>query len=121
MKIDFKTEKSEAEWQQAVDRFWLAVAPKWFGWLGWVLILAAITFAAEKTDNLAIRVIKGFSYVSFFMYFQSLFYQFEFENLPRIRNPKLARFISLAVSALLGYGVWLMLHSAVEKLKTAGA
>jgi hypothetical protein len=47
MKIDFNTKKTEADWQRVFDDFCIKATPKWFEWLGWVLILGALTFLTE--------------------------------------------------------------------------
>jgi CHASE3 domain sensor protein len=44
MKINLKAKKTETEWQKTLDNFWMKAAPQWFEWLGWILILGAITF-----------------------------------------------------------------------------
>jgi len=73
MKIDLKAKKSEAEWQHMIDKFALAVTPKWFEWLGWVLILGALTFLGKKADSIAINVILGISGGLFVLYFFNFF------------------------------------------------
>ena len=118
MKIDFKTKKTEAEWQRAIDRFWLALTPRWFEWLSWITILGVITFLAEKTNSSAMNLIKIISYIALFMYFQSFFFKFELENIPGIQSAGIARLISLLISGSLAVGVWLLLQFAICKLRT---
>ncbi len=76
-KIDLQTKKTEFEWQQVFDRFWLDFTPKWFNWLGWILIIGAITYLSEKTDNVYLNITKFISAFALFFYFQGFFYSFD--------------------------------------------
>jgi len=55
MKIDFRTKKTEAGWQKVLDNFWMKATPKWFEWLGWVIILGAFTFLSKTQENMISR------------------------------------------------------------------
>jgi len=68
-KIDLASQKMEAEWIVASDRFWLGAAPKLFEWLRWVVILGAITYVANYSDSLALKILLGFCYGTMFLYF----------------------------------------------------
>jgi len=120
MKIDLKVKKSEAEWQRTIDRFALAATPKWFEWLGWVLILGALTFLAKKADSLAIHIILGISGGLFVLYFFNFFYQFEFKNIPFIKSPSVARIVSIALAGAIGIGLWLLFKAVIGVLGETG-
>lgn len=116
MKIDFKSKKTEAEWQKALDDFWMKATPKWFEWLGWIIILGAFTFLNKTQENLIIKVITGISYIALFFYLQSFFFSFEFHGLPFVKSEKVRRIISLILSVLLSYGAWLFLREVVSQI-----
>ncbi len=119
MKIDFDEKDTEAGWQKRLDKFWLAAAPKWFEWIGWLFLLGALKFVEKKTSNFTVTVISNVSYVLLFMYFQSHFYQFEFVNIPFVKkHPKLARFTSLGISGLLGIGIFLLISYSIAEFKS---
>ena len=122
MKIDFDKKDTEAGWQARLDKFWLAATPRWFDWVGWLLILGALTFVAQKTSNMAVKIVTAISYALLFMYFQSYFYQFEFVNLPFVkRHPYFARAASLAISGLLGLGVYFLIRFSIAAFASTGS
>ncbi len=115
--VDLFKKRTEYESQQAWDKFWLAFGPKWFTWLGWVLILGAFQFVAVKVDNFSLRAVNGLSFMVLLCYFQCFFYQFKFINLPLTKDrPKVARLVSLLISAVLALGVMILLNRSVEVL-----
>lgn len=94
---------------------------RWFQWVEWLLMLGALTFVAEKSDSLAVKVVTIISYVMLGLYFQSYFYQFEFVNIPYLkRNPRLSRAISIGISAVLGLVVFFLLRFSISSLKGTG-
>ena len=120
MKIDLKEKKSEAEWQRTVDRFALAATPKWFEWLGWVLILGALTFLEKKVDSVALHILLGISGGLFVLYFFNFFYQFEFENIPFIKSPAVARIVSIVLAGAIGTGLWFLFRAVIDVLGETG-
>ena len=116
-KIDFQTKKTEFEWQQAFDRFWLEFTPKWFNWLGWVLIIGAITYLSEKTNNAYLNITKTLSTFALFFYFQGFFYSFEFHGIPFVKSNKIRRTISIVISGFLTYAVYVFLTKLVVEVK----
>lgn len=117
MKINLKAEKTEYEWQKIIDKFWLIFTPNWFNWLSWVLIIGAITYLAEKSNNILLNVAEIISYLSLFHYLQAFFYSLEFHGIPFIKNEKVRRAISLLISAFLASGIFLFLSKLVFELK----
>jgi len=117
LKIDCDIKDTEAGWQSRLDKFWLVTTPIWFEWISWLLIIGGLTFVSQKTLNISVKILTVLSYILLFMYFQSFFYQFEFINLPYIkRYPSFARSVSLAISGLLGFGVYFLISISVSTL-----
>ena len=116
IKVDLNTKKTEYEWQKVLDKFWLSATPQWFTWIGWITIMGVLRYLDEHTDNTAIAILNSCSYVFLFMYFLSYFYQIKFINMPLIKNESVARAISLIISGILCYGVFLLLNAAIDEL-----
>ena len=115
-KIDFQSKKTEFEWQQAFDNFWLDFTPKWFHWLGWVLIIGAITYLSEKSNSIYLNITKFISLFALFFYFQGFFYSFEFHGIPWVKNEKIRRVISLLISGAITYGISVFFIKLVAEL-----
>ncbi len=116
-KIDFQTKKTEFEWQQEFDSFWLNFTPKWFNWVGWILIIGAITYLSEKSDSIFLYITKFISFFALFFYFQSFFYSFEFYGIPWVKNERVRRGISILISGALTYAIILFFIKLVAELK----
>lgn len=56
MQINLKEEKTEQEWQKTFDEFWLKFTPKWFEWLGWLLIIGALNYITELSDSVILQL-----------------------------------------------------------------
>jgi cellulose synthase/poly-beta-1,6-N-acetylglucosamine synthase-like glycosyltransferase len=117
MKIDLKAKKTEAEWQKALDNFWVKATPRWFQWLGWLIILGAITFLSEQTKSLLLILVSGASYFMLFFYFQSFFFSLELSGFPFIKSERVRRLVSLIVSAFLSLFVWYFMMSLVSEIQ----
>lgn len=115
MQLDFKDKKTEGDWHETFKRFWLAVTPKWFEWLGWVLILGVIKYATEKYNSLPLNIINSLSFSFFFMYFL-YFIDIEFDGLPFIKSRKLRIMISSLLSGVISFGVWLLLYTVIKEI-----
>lgn len=120
IQVDLKAKKSEHEWQSTLDKFWLLATPKWFTWIGWVIVLGILKYVNQRTENIAISIVHGASYIFFIMYFIAFFYQFSFINVPFIKSKKLSIFISILLSGSLGFGVLVLLHSIIDELAKSG-
>ncbi len=117
MKIDFNTKKTEADWQRVLDDFWVKATPRWFEWLDWVTILGAFSFLTKLTQNVIISIAYGFSYVALFFYLQSFFFSLDFHGFPFVKSEKIRRLMSLLISGILSYGIWLFLSSLVLEIR----
>ena len=116
MKINFNAQKTEAGWQKAVDDFWLKATPKWFEWLSWVLILGVFTFLDKNYESSVISAVFMISYVSLFFYFLAFFFSIEFHGVPFVKSDQGKRLISLLLSGILSYSVWLFLTKIVSAI-----
>ena len=88
-KINFQSKKTEFEWQQAFDNFWLDFTPKWFNWLGWVLIIGAIIYLCEKSNSIYLNITKFISFFALFFYFQGFFIHLNFMEFLGLKMKKL--------------------------------
>lgn len=116
MKIDLKVKKTEAGWQKAVDDFWLKATPKLFEWLSWVLILGVFTFLDENYEIPIVSAVIIISYLSLLFYLQSFFFSIEFHGVPFVKSDRIRRLISLLLSGILSYSVWLFLYRIVSAI-----
>ena len=119
--IDLKATRTEPERQKAVDAFAISATRQWFELLGWVLILGAFLYLHKETGHPAVQIILFISGGLFILHFATFFYQWEFKNLPFIKNVIIARFISYLLSALLGMGLYWLLTTVVQLLGENGA
>ena len=61
IEIDLRRRETEAGWNRVIDTFALEATPKWFEWLGWVLVIAAFQYLADQSGSQAIHLIVGLS------------------------------------------------------------
>ena len=115
--INLKEKKTETEWQKAIDNFWIKAIPRWFEWLGWVLILGTFTFLAEETQNKTLKIVSIVSYFGVFFYLQSFFYTVNIYGFPHIKSEKAERFLSLIISAILSLALWFLLSNLVTEIQ----
>lgn len=116
--VDFSAKKTEAEWLAASDRFWLAVTPKLFEWLGWVALLAGVSFVQKKTESGWLLLFLVLCTVSLMFYFFALFAKFEFTGfLSSHRNVQ--RFISICLSSALAGGAYYLARVSINVLASA--
>lgn len=102
-----------------LDRFYLAVTPKLYEWLRWVLTLAALSYVQKKSDSFALRLLFGLTLGLTCAYLNSFFYQFRFTGIPYVKSPTVARSLSILLAGSLGFATWLMVTAAVEALVAA--
>ncbi len=116
--IDISAERTEVEWLAASDRFWLTVTPKLFEWLGWIALLAGVTFVQKKTGSGVLSLFLGLCTASMLFYFFALFAKVEFTGF-LTRHPKVQRAISISLSSLLAGGAWYLAKVSVDVLASA--
>ncbi len=116
MKIDINVRKTEAEWQEFFDRFWLKAAPQWFQWLAWILIIASLSFLDQSYHLRTVSIAKWISYMLLFMYFQSFFYSITFK-VWSFDKPVYARIVSVLISGILWAATWIFITKLVTEIK----
>lgn len=117
-KINLSAKKTEAEWIEALDNFFLKATPVWFKWLEWIIIIGAIQVIADKTQDGFVQLIGSFSYIFLFWYFVAFFYHIEFQGIPLIKSKKIRGIVSFALSVSLGTIVYNLLFHLISQLKT---
>ncbi len=106
VEIDLRHRETEAGWQHVIDAFALAAVPKWFEWLGWVLVLSAFQFVANESAHPAARVIPRVCGALLFLYFNAFFFRLHFKGWPGITSPRVERTVSIVVSGALSAACW---------------
>ncbi len=117
-KINLSAKKTEAEWIEANDSFFLKATPVWFEWLEWIIIIGAIQVIADKTQDGFVQLINGISYFFLMFYFMGVFYNIEFHGIPFIKSEGRRRFVSTILSILLSGGTYYLLIHLAGQLKT---
>ena len=116
--VDISAEKTEAEWLACSDRFWLAVTPKLFEWLGWVALLAGVSFVQKKTGSVWLLFFIGICTTSMMFYFFALFAKIEFKGFLK-NHPNMQRFISIGLSSALAGGAFYLARVSINVLASA--
>jgi len=117
-KINLSAKKTEAEWAEANDRFFLKATPVWFEWLEWIIIIGAIQVIADKTQDIYVKLIGGISYAFLFFYFVAFFYRIEFHGIPLTKSEIRRRIVSFVLSVSIGMIVYHLLIHLIGQLKT---
>ncbi len=117
MKADGHRTTTESEWTTAFDRFWLAATPKWFEWMGWILVLAVLGFVAEEAGTVLLWLVYAVSYAAVVFYFQGFFYSVRFDGFPLIKSERSRRAISLLISIALTFLVFVFVTVIVGQLE----
>ena len=117
-KINLSAKKTEAEWAEANDRFFLKATPVWFEWLEWIIIIGAIQVIADKTQDRYVQLIGVISYVFLFFYFLAFFYRIEFHGIPLIKSEIIRGIVSSVLSVSIGMIVYHLLIDLIGQLKT---
>lgn len=97
--VQLSVTKTENEWQDAFDRFWLAATPKLFEWLRWVLALAALSYVAKKANSTLLQSIVSLANTAVMFYYFAYFSQFQFRGLPFIKSRRSELLASVVLSA----------------------
>ena len=116
-KINFNVKKTEKEWQNSWDQFWIAITPLWFDWLQWILVLGVLGYIAKQTQNLFLAIIYVFSYMAFYSYLQGIFYSLEFQGLPFVKTKRAQRIMSLLLSGIMAIAVWFLISNVISELQ----
>lgn len=106
--VDFHAERTEREWQQLVDDFWLAATPKLFEWIGWSAALAGIEYVRTLSNSTLLGLLQGICTAALWFYFSAYFAKVKFTGISRERHSKRERFMSIVLSTLLAVGAYLL-------------
>lgn len=114
--INFGAQKTEHEWQQAMDRFYLKYIPKWFDFLNWIVLLGIFHFLAEYTQDWKLKLIYTISIIGLWMFLQSYFFNIHLEGLPLMKNDRAKRLFSLIIGGIISTGVIILLNNIIPKI-----
>ena len=93
---------------------WKKITPIWFNWLGWFLALGAIGYVAEKTNNIALQIIYGISFIAFFMFVTTII-----SDILKLKVAKNKRY-NVIITLIVALGVLtitqLILHQGIKEL-----
>ena len=117
-KVNLSAKKTEAQWSEAYDRFFLHATPVWFKWLEWMIIIGAIQVIADKTQDRFVQLINIISYFFLMFYFVGVFYNIEFHGIPFIKSEGRRQLVSAILSILLSTGTYYLLIHLASQLKT---
>jgi uncharacterized membrane protein (DUF373 family) len=115
-KIDFGVKKNEYGWQKAVDNFWLAVTPKWFEFLNWIVLLGLFHFLSDYTKDWKIKIVYLVSNIALYFFLQSFFFNLHFEGIPFLKNKTAKRLFSLIIGAIISLGVFFFIQNIIPKI-----
>jgi hypothetical protein len=116
--VDVSAKKTEAEWLATSDRFWLTVTPRLFEWLGWIALLAGVSFVQKKTGSGWLSFFLILCTTSMMFYFFALFAKIEFKGF-LTNHPNVQRFISISLSSALAGGAYYLARVSIDVLATA--
>jgi len=114
IELDLRHRESEAGWQRVIDTFALEATPKWFEWLGWVLVLAAFQYLSGQSGSRLVRPIPALSVGLLWLYFNAFFFRLKFKGWPLVRSARVERAMSIVISGLLSTACWLAARSVAS-------
>ena len=117
MKINFKAKKTELQWQEDFDNFWIKATPLWFDWLQWIIVLGVLSFFAQQSKNIVLLITYAFSYIALFFYLQGIFFSLEFKGFPLLKSKRWQKAISIVVSGILSFSIWYFLTNLILQLQ----
>jgi hypothetical protein len=117
MKINFKARKTELQWQEDFDNFWVGAMPLWFDWLQWIIVLGVVSFLAQQSRNIVLLITYTFSYIALFFYLQGIFFTIEFKGFPLMKSKRLQKVISIVISGILSFSIWYFLTNLILRLQ----
>lgn len=110
--------KTEAEWIEATDSFFLKYTPLWFKFVGWLILLGVLKYIEQASHSKLVGLIYALSFLGLYFYLQALLYNFPFfKFLPSkfIRSERFAFIFSITTAALL---LFLLHFYLLEKIIT---
>lgn len=108
--IDLAAKKTEDGWSYAIQGFFERFTPLWFQWVGWVIALGGVSYLADISGSLILKLIEFISYwlLSFYYayYLGSLRIE-PFHSWAISRSSKFKRSMALLPFFILGMLLWL--------------
>jgi hypothetical protein len=71
---------TEAERIRLFDKFFLEYTPKWFAFVGWLLVVGGLEFVRQNTEQFIVDVLYAVSYLLIFFYLHTLINTFPFHR-----------------------------------------
>ena len=106
IELDLRQRETEAGWQRLIDSFALEATPKWFEWLGWVLVLAAFEYVAHRSGHPLAWLAPAICVLMLWLYFNAFFFRLHFKRWPGIKSQRAERAVSVVLSGLLSAVSW---------------
>lgn len=110
----------EAELIHKQDSFFFRATPRWFEFVGWLLILGSLDYLSSQTKHwfvYFVYALYGISYLFLYFYLQSFLYNFPFYRfLPEklVKSDKFAYRFSITVGFILLIITYFLLNSVVK-------
>jgi len=114
--INFGAKKTEYEWQQAMDGFYLKFIPKWFDFLNWIVLLGIFHFLAEYTQDWKLKIIYAISMIGLWVFLQSYFFNIHLEGLPFMKKESAKRLFSIIIGGMISTGVFILLNNIIPQI-----
>lgn len=108
---DLRHRETEAGWQQVIDGFALEATPRWFEWLGWVLVLAAFQYLADQGGSRLVRMVPALSVGLLWLYFNAFFFRLQIKGWPLVQSARTERALSIVLSGSLSMACWFAVRS----------
>ncbi len=93
---------------------WKIITPAWFNWLRWFLMVGAVGYLAEKTNNIGLQIIYGVSYIAFYMFITTTIS--DILNVKFIKNQLFNKIITLCIALIILAVTYFVLHQSLKDL-----
>jgi hypothetical protein len=103
---------TEKDWNDRLHDFALIATPRLFEWLGWVAVMAALTYVWEKQKSFALVPLILLGYISMIVYFGALFRRVKLP-IPFVKSQSLRRLLSDIAALLLAFATNLLVQQAI--------
>ncbi len=116
--FDFSKKQPEEIWQFRFSLFSLRLAPLWFEWLKWVMMLAAIKVVATKSGSLMAAEMAVVSTLIMILYFAVFFQRIRIKGLAFLGSERWHGIVSTIPGIILGIGANQCALSLAEAVAT---
>lgn len=116
----WNAKKTEAEWIEITDKFFLNIAPKWFTFISWLIMLGILKYIDQISESRWISLLYGISFMLMYFYLQSLLYNFPFYKLlPKklVLSKRFASVFSIIFAGIILFFIYFfLLEKVIEQL-----